>query len=99
MLLLAVLVLGLFAGWIAQLVVPTHARISWAEALVVGLLGSLVGGLLASLLFGDGLRLRPSGIVGSVVGAILVQLVWRAVRPKPAPRRPQHQGRVTPKRR
>ena len=36
---------------------------------VVELAGSLVGGLLGSLLSGDGLELRPSGIIGSVVGA------------------------------
>jgi uncharacterized membrane protein YeaQ/YmgE (transglycosylase-associated protein family) len=46
-------------------------------ALGAGLIGSFVGGLLGSLLFGDGLELRPSGIIGSIVGAIIVTLIWR----------------------
>jgi hypothetical protein len=28
------------------------------------------------LLAGDGLALRPSGIIGSLIGAILVTLAW-----------------------
>lgn len=77
MLLLAILVIGLAAGWVADLVV--HGRMrpeNWSTVLVVGLAGSLVGGLLASLLAGDGLRLRPSGLIGSAVGAILVMALF-----------------------
>ncbi len=33
--------------------------------------------LLISLLSGDGLDLRASGIIGSLAGAILVTAVWR----------------------
>lgn len=73
MLLLAILALGVLAGAVAQLVLGTGLyRIDWAEALVAGLVGSFVGGLLASLIAGDGLRLRPSGVIGSIVGAIIV---------------------------
>ena len=39
-----------------------------------GIAGSFVGGLLASLLAGDGFNLRPSGIIGSIIGAIIVTL-------------------------
>ena len=46
-------------------------------ALVAGLAGSFVGGLLISLLADDGLSLRPSGIIGSIVGATIVSVVWR----------------------
>ena len=73
MLLLAILALGILAGAVAQLVLGTGLyRIDWAEALIAGLAGSFVGGMLASLVAGDGLRLRPSGVVGSIVGAIVV---------------------------
>ena len=34
-----------------------------------------MGGLLFSLLAGDGLALRPSGIIGSILGAIIVILI------------------------
>jgi hypothetical protein len=33
--------------------------------------------MLASLLAGDGLRLRPSGLIGSIIGAIVVTAAYR----------------------
>jgi uncharacterized membrane protein YeaQ/YmgE (transglycosylase-associated protein family) len=39
-----------------------------------------VGGLLGSLLAGDGLSIRPSGLIGTVLGAIVVLAIWGAVR-------------------
>ena len=81
MLILAIIVLGLAAGWVAQLVLRRRGRqIDWGLALVSGLIGSLVGGLLASLIAGDGLNLRFSGLLGSIVGAILVTAVAGAIR-------------------
>ena len=78
MLLLAILGLGVLAGAVAQLVLGTGLyRVDWGEALVAGLVGSFVGGLLASLLAGDGLRLRPSGLIGSIIGAIVVTAAYR----------------------
>jgi uncharacterized membrane protein YeaQ/YmgE (transglycosylase-associated protein family) len=71
MLILAILVLGLAAGWLAHLLVG-HGRPDWSQLLLVGIAGSFVGGLVASLLAGDGLALRPSGLIGSAVGATLV---------------------------
>jgi uncharacterized membrane protein YeaQ/YmgE (transglycosylase-associated protein family) len=77
-LLLAILALGLFAGAFAQIVLGTGVDgVDWREALVAGLLGSFVGGLLISLVAGDGLRLRPSGILGSIIGAIVVSAGFR----------------------
>ena len=80
MILLFILVWGMFAGWIAHLLLARNEPINWAELLVVGLAGSFAGGLLISLLSGDGLALRPSGIIGSVVGAVLLLAAWRAIR-------------------
>jgi hypothetical protein len=53
-------------------------------AIVAGLVGSFIGGLLISLLAGDGLRLRPSGIIGSLAGALVVTGVWRWMRSRNA---------------
>lgn len=76
MLLLAIVVIGLAAGWIADVILNRRMRPpSWGRVLLFGLVGSFVGGLLISLLAGDGLALRPSGLIGSAVGAILVMLV------------------------
>jgi uncharacterized membrane protein YeaQ/YmgE (transglycosylase-associated protein family) len=79
-LILGMILLGMVAGAAAQWVTGGVRRtIDWSVAIVVGLIGSFVGGLLASLLAGDGIRLRPSGILGSVVGAVIVTLVYRWV--------------------
>lgn len=81
MLILAIIVLGLAAGGVAQIVLgPSGRQIDWGLALVAGLVGSFVGGLLASLIAGDGLHLRPSGLIGSIVGAVLFTAVLRMVR-------------------
>jgi uncharacterized membrane protein YeaQ/YmgE (transglycosylase-associated protein family) len=80
LILLFILVLGMFAGWIAHLLLARNQPVNWAELLVVGLAGSFVGGLLISLVSGDGLALRPSGILGSILGAVLLLAAWQAIR-------------------
>jgi uncharacterized membrane protein YeaQ/YmgE (transglycosylase-associated protein family) len=77
-LILGILVLGLFAGWVAGAIVGRSGRPD-GLSLMAGIGGSFVGGLLVSVLAGDGLALRPSGIIGSIVGAVLVLLLVRAL--------------------
>ena len=79
MLILAIIVIGLAAGWVAQLVLSRDTT-NRGEALAAGLIGSFVGGLLGSLLAGDGLSIRPSGLIGTVLGAIVLLAIWGAVR-------------------
>ncbi len=69
-------------GWFAQWLLgnrTTGNRTDWTMAFVAGIGGSFVGGLLFSLIAGDGLALKPSGIIGSVVGAIIVTFIWKMV--------------------
>ncbi len=80
MLIIAIILLGMLAGAAAQLIFPSgKRRIDWTVAIVVGLIGSFVGGLLSSLIAGDGIALRPSGIIGSIVGAIAVTAVYKLI--------------------
>lgn len=51
--------------------------VDWTMAIVAGLLGSFLGGLIFSLLSGDGIDLRPSGIFGSIIGALIITAGWR----------------------
>lgn len=68
----------MIVGWLAQFVLGRGAgRTDWTMALVAGLGGSFVGGLLASLIAGDGLALKPSGLIGSIVGAIIITAGWQ----------------------
>jgi uncharacterized membrane protein YeaQ/YmgE (transglycosylase-associated protein family) len=76
-LILGILLFGMSIGGIAQLVLGRSGRgIDWGMALVAGLAGSFVGGLLISLLAGEGLSLHPSGLIGSFLGALIVSVVW-----------------------
>ena len=78
MLILAIIIGGMFIGWIAQLILGRRTRqVDWAMALVAGIGGSFVGGLLFSLIAGDGLALKPSGVIGSLIGALVVTIVWQ----------------------
>ncbi len=78
MLILAILGFGMLMGWLAQLVLGMGTSPN-AQSLIAGIVGSFVGGLLGSLLTGNGLSISPSGIIGTFVGAIIVLLIWRAV--------------------
>ncbi|MDH4171614.1 MAG: GlsB/YeaQ/YmgE family stress response membrane protein [Acidimicrobiia bacterium] len=80
MLILGILGFGMLIGAGAQMILGRSGyKINWGRALAAGLIGSFVGGLLASLLAGDGLDLRPSGIIGSLVGAVIVTAIWSQV--------------------
>ncbi len=77
MLILGIILFGMLVGAAAQLILGRGGEgINWTVALAAGLIGSFLGGLLASLLSGDGLSLRPSGIIGSIVGAVVVTAGW-----------------------
>lgn len=80
MLILGLILFGMLVGAAAQLILGrSSGGIDWGTALIAGLAGSFVGGLLVSLIAGDGLDLRPSGIIGSIVGAVIVTFVWGKV--------------------
>ncbi|MBA2952782.1 GlsB/YeaQ/YmgE family stress response membrane protein [Nocardioides sp. MAH-18] len=78
MLILAIILFGMIIGAGAQLILGREGgSIDWTLAIVAGLVGSFVGGLLISLLSGDGLELHATGIIGSLVGALVVTAAWR----------------------
>ena len=78
MLILGIILFGMIIGAGAQLILGrSHGKVDWTMAIVAGLLGSFVGGLLISLLSGDGIDLKASGIIGSLAGAIIVTAAWR----------------------
>jgi uncharacterized membrane protein YeaQ/YmgE (transglycosylase-associated protein family) len=74
----SLIIIGLIAGALARLIVPGKQSMSVLMTIVLGMIGSFVG-FLGYLLFhqdaGAGV-LQPSGIIGSVIGAIIVLLVW-----------------------
>lgn len=79
MLIIAIIVFGIFAGGLAQLILGRRLNtVNWPLAFGAGIVGSFVGGLLSSLIMGDGLQLRPSGLIGSIVGALIVTAAYSA---------------------
>lgn len=73
------IIIGLLAGFIARAVVPGKDHFGILGTLVLGMVGSFVGGLLGSL-FADGpMELGAAGIIGSIIGAIIALVVFNAI--------------------
>lgn len=79
-LIMAFLLIGMASGWVAWLAYGKRHEMSGMELFFVGILGSFVGGLLMSLIEGNGFAIQMSGLVGSVVGALIVLPIFTAVR-------------------
>jgi uncharacterized membrane protein YeaQ/YmgE (transglycosylase-associated protein family) len=75
--LLGFIFVGLVAGGIAQVVVPTGRKLGCAGTIVLGMVGSVLGGLIGSIIADDGLELHRSGWIGSIVGAIVLLALVR----------------------
>ncbi len=81
-------VVGLIAGLLARAIMPGSDPMGWIATIVLGVVGSFVGGFLASVLLGrstpSGSAFEPSGIIGSVIGALIVLWIYRRVKRRPA---------------
>lgn len=75
------IIIGLIAGAIARWLMPGADPMGWLGTIVLGIVGSLVGGTLLNLIFNGGLELTAAGILGSILGALIVLYVWRRMRP------------------
>lgn len=80
--LLWMLLIGLVSGAIARALVPGKDPMAWWQTMLLGVVGSYVGGFVGSLFPGgrSPLELGPSNIILSVIGAIIALLVWRRVK-------------------
>lgn len=67
--------LGLLAGYLAHLVLPARRGMGGGAAALVGMAGSVVGGLAGSLIAGEGLQLGTAGLVSSILGVLLAVLL------------------------
>jgi uncharacterized membrane protein YeaQ/YmgE (transglycosylase-associated protein family) len=75
------LVIGIVAGFIARAVVPGPDPMGVVGTIVLGIVGSFIGGFLGWALFGkdfDEGALQASGVIGSIIGAVIALLVYRA---------------------
>jgi uncharacterized membrane protein YeaQ/YmgE (transglycosylase-associated protein family) len=72
------LIIGLIAGAVAKMITPQDEKGGWVSSLVVGLIGSILGGFLGRLtgisyIFGSGWF---SSLIIAVLGAILVLYIY-----------------------
>ncbi|MBF5045120.1 GlsB/YeaQ/YmgE family stress response membrane protein [Aggregicoccus sp. 17bor-14] len=74
---IAFIIIGLIAGLIARAILPGRQSMGLVATTLLGMVGSLIGGLIGSLFRRDGqlFDLHPTGILMSVVGAIVVLLL------------------------
>ena len=76
---ISLIIVGLIAGAVARLLIPGKQNISIPMTILFGIIGSFIGGFFAYVVFrqdGQNGFLQPSGIIGSIIGAVLVLLVW-----------------------
>jgi len=70
------IVFGFVVGLIARAVMPGDQKMGLLMTTVLGVIGSFVGGFIASVLTSHPYdEFHTAGIIGSVVGALVVMLV------------------------
>jgi len=84
--LIYMLLIGMAAGWLAWVVLGRSKALArdrkpnFTVLLPLGVAGSFVGGLVVSLLVEGEIALRPSGMIASFLGAIVVVAIYLAVK-------------------
>lgn len=80
------LIFGLIAGAIAQLLLPGDdpggsGAMGWIVTIVIGIVGAFVGGLIgAAVGFGGVTGFNFGSFIIAVLGAVVLLLIWRAIR-------------------
>jgi len=75
------IVLGMLAGWVASLLVRRDRHPSdWGMLFLIGVAGSLVGGIVVNLLLGEGFKLGPGGVISSILFASLILWIVTAAK-------------------
>jgi uncharacterized membrane protein YeaQ/YmgE (transglycosylase-associated protein family) len=78
---LFLIVIGLIFGFIARALVPGSDPMGVGGTILLGIVGSFVGGFIGYALFhkdaADG-ALQISNVLGSIVGSVIALLVYRA---------------------
>ena len=80
--LISLFVIGIIAGFLARLLVPGRDPMGFWATVLLGIVGSFIGGFLGYVLFGKDLdegAVQVSGIIGSIIGAVIALLIYRSL--------------------
>ena len=77
------LIIGLIAGALARLIMPGRDSMGWLATILLGIVGSVVGGLIAMAIWPSERAsggIPQAGFLLSIVGAIVVLAIWRMIK-------------------
>ena len=71
------ILVGFIVGLIARAIMPGIQHMGFIETTVIGIVGSIVGGLIARIFSrpADGSYFHPAGFIMSIIGAMIVLAV------------------------
>ena len=70
------IVFGFVVGLLARAIMPGRQGMGLIATTLLGIAGSVIGGLVASLITGvEAFRFTPAGLIGSILGALLLLFV------------------------
>jgi uncharacterized membrane protein YeaQ/YmgE (transglycosylase-associated protein family) len=68
------IIFGLIVGAVARLLIPGRDPMGWIATIVLGVVGSLMGGFIGYALLGGTSPYAPAGWILSIVGAVVTLL-------------------------
>lgn len=75
------LIIGLIAGALARLIMPGRDPMGVIATILLGIVGSVLGGLVSMAIWPDSAeRFQPGGLLLAVLGAIVVLFLWRMIK-------------------
>jgi uncharacterized membrane protein YeaQ/YmgE (transglycosylase-associated protein family) len=78
---IAAILIGIIAGYLGRLLLPGADPMGFVGTVIAGIVGALVGYFIFTGLLGigDDDKFDLGGIVGSIIGTMIVLLIWRAI--------------------
>ena len=79
---IAWIIFGALAGWVASMIAGTNREQGWIENILVGIVGAFLGGFLFSLLTGrpNVMEFNLGSFIVAVIGALVLLFILRLLR-------------------
>jgi uncharacterized membrane protein YeaQ/YmgE (transglycosylase-associated protein family) len=77
------IIVGAIVGGIAELLVPGRQHLGFWKSALLGIAGSIIGGLIARLFSKPepGSGFHPAGLIMSIICAVLLLILWGRMHP------------------